>query len=57
MIIKCKECGKEYSYGKKIYHCCNGNSIYHGTLFEDNGKELFWNCETILLHEKIAKKE
>ena len=37
-MFKCEKCGKEYSYGRKIYHECNDNSMTHGVIFEDSKK-------------------
>ena len=43
MKFKCQQCGKEYSYGRKIYHKCNGVAHYHGRIFEDEHYEYPWN--------------
>lgn len=48
-MIKCKECGKEYSYGRKIF-CCN--STYFGIIFEDNRKIHNWNIIYLLKRKK-----
>ncbi|MHA1490399.1 MAG: hypothetical protein ACTSRI_12190 [Promethearchaeota archaeon] len=41
--VKCMSCGEEYSYGRKIYHECENNSIYNAILFEKNEKKYYWN--------------
>ena len=43
-VLNCEKCGKEYSYGRKIYHECNDNIITHGVVFEDSRKYHDWNC-------------
>ncbi|MFW9824858.1 MAG: hypothetical protein ACFFE4_18095 [Candidatus Thorarchaeota archaeon] len=45
-LVVCPECGEEYSLGRKIYHHCNGSSIYHGTICSENCEERPWNCNT-----------
>lgn len=44
MMIKCPKCGEEYSYGRKIYHSCEGFSMYHGALLCGDRIEHPWNC-------------
>lgn len=59
-MIKCSECGNEFSYGRKI-SCCN--TIFFGIIFIDNKKDHKWNCithisnseSTELLIEEISK--
>jgi hypothetical protein len=40
-LIKCLECGDEFSYGRKIT-CCN--STYFGKIFNNIKKDYQWNC-------------
>jgi len=44
MIIKCPECGIEYSYGKKICHICGNTTILFGSIFFPSQKFRNWNC-------------
>ena len=44
MIIKCKECGIEYTYGRKICHVCGDNTLFFGAILNNNGSEHKWNC-------------
>lgn len=46
MIIKCSECGLEYSYGRNLCHMCSSNTIFFGTIFKGDRKEYKWNCVT-----------
>ena len=46
-IVTCPKCGEEYSLGRKIYHSCEGYSIEHGVIFNDDRKNRPWNCESI----------
>jgi hypothetical protein len=43
-MIKCPKCGEEYSLGRKIYHSCEGFSMYHGALLCGDRIERPWNC-------------
>ncbi|MBY9003853.1 MAG: hypothetical protein KGD73_07765 [Candidatus Lokiarchaeota archaeon] len=60
-MINCKKCGKEYSYGRKIYHECSDNSITHGIVFESSREYHDWNCVSALdsslyqIEEKIIE--
>ena len=47
VIVTCPKCGEEYSLGRKIYHSCEGYSIEHGVIFNDDRKNRPWNCESI----------
>ncbi|MFX1316634.1 MAG: Lrp/AsnC family transcriptional regulator, partial [Promethearchaeota archaeon] len=47
VIVTCPKCGEEYSLGRKIYHSCEGYSIEHGIIFNDDRKNRPWNCESI----------
>ncbi len=44
-MIKCLNCGEEFSYGRKI-SCCN--STYFGMIFNEHKKNHKWNCYTIM---------
>ena len=48
MIVKCPECGIEYSYGRNLCHVCNHNTIFFGSLFNKRRNPSRWNCEDIL---------
>jgi hypothetical protein len=43
-MLRCEKCGKEYSYGRKIHHECDGNLITHGVIFESSTMSHGWNC-------------
>ncbi|MFX0104687.1 MAG: Lrp/AsnC family transcriptional regulator [Candidatus Hodarchaeota archaeon] len=43
-MVTCPKCGEEYSLGRKIYHGCEGFSIEHGVIFNDDRKNRPWNC-------------
>ncbi|MFX0020004.1 MAG: Lrp/AsnC family transcriptional regulator [Promethearchaeota archaeon] len=47
IIVTCPKCGEEYSLGRKIYHSCEGFSIEHGVIFNDDRVNRPWNCHTI----------
>lgn len=42
-MIKCTECRKKFSYGRKI-SCCS--STFFGMIFLDNKNDHIWNCIT-----------
>ncbi len=46
LIIKCPECGLEYSYGRNICHICGKLSIFFGAIFKGDRTEYAWNCVT-----------
>ncbi|MFX0072333.1 MAG: Lrp/AsnC family transcriptional regulator [Candidatus Hermodarchaeota archaeon] len=46
-MVTCPKCGEEYSLGRKIYHSCEGYSIEHGIIFNDDRKNRPWNCVSI----------
>ncbi|MHA2288437.1 MAG: hypothetical protein ACXABG_06590 [Promethearchaeota archaeon] len=46
MIIKCPDCGIEYSYGRNICHKCGDTSIFFGTIFKGDRTDRKWNCST-----------
>jgi len=47
IIVTCPKCGEEYSLGRKIYHSCEGFSIEHGVIFNDDREKRPWNCHSI----------
>jgi len=47
MLIKCPNCGAEYSYGRIICHLCDNSIIFFGTIFGKKRKNYQWNCDTI----------
>jgi hypothetical protein len=47
-MIECPECGVEYSYGRKISHTCNNNSVTFGKIFELEHRGHKWNCDTAM---------
>ncbi|MFW9826463.1 MAG: hypothetical protein ACFFEY_02465 [Candidatus Thorarchaeota archaeon] len=49
-MIKCKECGKEFSNGRKITCCI---STHFGLIFEDNRKSHNWNIKYLLKKNKL----
>ncbi len=47
-MVTCPKCGEEYSLGRKIHHsCCEGFSIEHGVIFNDDRVDRPWNCHCI----------
>jgi hypothetical protein len=46
MIIKCKECGIEYTYGRKICHVYGDNTLFFGAIFNDTRSGHKWNCSS-----------
>lgn len=51
-MLKCSECGNEFSYGRKI-NCCN--SIFFGMIFTDNKKDHKWNCITNMSNSESSE--
>jgi hypothetical protein len=51
-MIKCLDCGNEFSYGRKIF-CCS--STHFGMIFNENKKHYKWNCHTIITINKDDK--
>lgn len=47
-LIECPECGEKYSYGRKICHICESNSIPFGKIFESESKARRWNCDSTM---------
>jgi Lrp/AsnC family transcriptional regulator for asnA, asnC and gidA len=47
VLVTCPKCGEEYSLGRKIYHSCEGFSISHGVVFNDDRENRPWNCISI----------
>ncbi|NHJ22361.1 MAG: hypothetical protein EAX91_15555 [Candidatus Lokiarchaeota archaeon] len=56
MIIKCPECGLEYSYGRNICHKCESNTILFGAIFEGPRQTYQWNCESYFNNEALSFK-
>lgn len=52
-MVTCPKCGEQYSLGRKIYHSCEGGSIEHGVIFNDDRKNRPWNCHSI---DEVDKK-
>ncbi len=48
-MIKCEECGAEFSYGRKI-NCCK--SVHFGKIFSSKMNEHRWNCNPGLINYK-----
>ena len=46
-MVKCPECGVEYSLGRKIYHSCVKFEIYHGVIGCNDRTSHPWNCNPI----------
>jgi hypothetical protein len=46
-MVKCPECGEEYSLGRIIYHCCESHEICHGVIWEKERISRAWNCNPI----------
>ena len=57
IMIKCKECGVEYSYGRHICHTCGTHSIPFGKLFENEYKVRKWNCDTTMACVELVSSE
>jgi len=60
-VLNCEKCGKEYSYGRKIYHECDDTILTLGVVFEDSRNYHEWNCVSIIdsnlyqIEEKIIE--
>lgn len=52
-MIKCDECGEEFSYGRKI-NCCK--SIYFGQIFNASKREHKWNNNPDIVNYRTTKK-
>lgn len=52
LMIKCEECGDEFSYGRKI-NCCK--SVYFGVIFSGNKDHHKWNCNHDLIKREVSK--
>ncbi|MFX1279170.1 MAG: hypothetical protein ACFFA3_07115 [Promethearchaeota archaeon] len=53
VIVKCPNCGEEYSLGRKIFHECDGFSIHHGVVCHGRCKDYQWNCNS----EKVTNQK
>jgi hypothetical protein len=57
MIIKCPDCGIEYSYGRNLCHVCSDTPLFFGTMLNGDRTEHIWNyanrsgCVDILLEQ------
>lgn len=57
-MIRCPECGIEYSYGRNLCHACENKTIFHGSIFFEPRKEYAWNCScTDMQATRPSKKE
>jgi len=57
-MIRCPECGIEYSYGRNLCHACENKTIFHGSIFFEQRKEYAWNCtSTDVKATRPSKKE
>ncbi|MFX0006514.1 MAG: hypothetical protein ACFFA7_14175 [Promethearchaeota archaeon] len=52
-MIKCEECGDEFSYGRKI-NCCK--SVYFGKIFSNCIKDYKWNCNSDIISQESFKR-
>ncbi|MFX0009731.1 MAG: hypothetical protein ACFE9R_05400 [Candidatus Hermodarchaeota archaeon] len=57
MIIKCPECGLEYSYGRNICHACESNTILFGAIFTGPRQTYQWNCDSQFSSEETSLKK
>ena len=53
IMLKCEECGDEFSYGRKI-NCCK--SIYFGKIFTNSKKDHKWNCNPDIIDREVSKR-
>lgn len=56
-MIKCFDCGEEYSYGRRILHICKTGSIPFGRLFETECTTHKWNCDTTMACFELLENE
>ncbi|MFX0004923.1 MAG: hypothetical protein ACFE9C_09485 [Candidatus Hodarchaeota archaeon] len=52
-MIKCDECGEEFSFGRKI-NCCK--STHFGVIFTGIRKDYKWNCNPEMISHRIIEK-
>ena len=57
MSYICPKCGKEYSYGRMIYHKCKENEFFHGILFEKDKKKYVWNWSSASSSDELLEDE
>ena len=57
MIIRCPECGLEYSYGRNICHVCESNTILFGAIFKEPRQTYKWNCDSQFYSEESSLKK
>ena len=56
-MIECPECGEEFSYGRKISHTCNNNSITFGKIFELEPQGHNWNCDNAMACMELLESD
>lgn len=44
-MYKCPTCGEEHSYGKKIFHRCQNNELFFGSLVSKKKNDHPWNAQ------------
>ncbi|MBD3216310.1 MAG: hypothetical protein GF311_27095 [Candidatus Lokiarchaeota archaeon] len=44
-MYKCPMCGEEHSYGKKIFHKCQNNELFFGSLVSEKKNNHPWNAQ------------
>lgn len=57
MIIKCLDCGLEYSYGRNICHKCSDNTLFFGAIFKGDRIDYNWNCVNSNRRVNISRDE
>jgi len=57
LLIKCRGCEEEYSYGRKICHICKSNTKCFGKIFESEQKSYKWNCNTTMACMKLLESK
>ena len=45
MLVKCPNCGIEYSYGRRICQICKDHPLYHVKIFMEEISCYAWNCD------------
>lgn len=57
MLMRCLECEEKFSYGRKICHICQDNSIFFGTIFQEDKRDYKWNCNTAITCYRLLTTE